>query len=289
MSKKFSERLGIVNSTPIIQTEGMNDALRNTLWNFIHSQYDSNSYNAHHWRQLAEWIARFFRKVPVDELPYEDYGCKEWVKEYFYNLEWFEVYDFIEFIAEHNGKILEHSRLQGNKLKQIYNTIFTQELSGYRFISGVLVPISNSTESAEISGAIEITSRKGLMGAHQHLETALKLLGKKPEPDYRNSIKEAISSVESVAKQLSGSNSQGLAGALATLEQKINIHGALKAGFIKLYGYSSDEDGIRHAILEESNIGFDEAKYMIVACSAFVNFLIAKANSCGILADKQTL
>lgn len=39
--------------------------------------------------------------------------------------------------------------------------------------------------------------------------------------------------------------------------------------------YTSDEGGIRHAMLEEPNIGYDEAKYMAVACSAFVNFIAA--------------
>ena len=156
---------------------------------------------------------------------------------------------------------------------------------GYRFISGVLSPISNPVETTEISGAIESSYRKGLHGAHQHLETALKLLGKKPEPDYRNSIKEAISAVESVSKQLSGSDAPGLSGALAALESKMEMHGALKSAFIKLYGYTSDEDGIRHAILEEINVGFDEAKYMIVACSAFVNYLSAKASACGLLSE----
>jgi len=280
MKKKFSERIGVNDSTPIIQSEGMNDDLRNSLWNFIHSQYDSR-YD--YWIPLAKWIAQFFRKVPVDELPYRDYECRKWVKEYFYSLEWYEVYDLIEFIVENNERIIQYPELRGDKLRKVYNSIFERELSGYRFIAGVLTPISNPAEAAEISSAIEITSRYGLIGAHQHLEGALKLLGKKPEPDYRNSIKEAISAVESIAKQISGSDAPGLAGALATLEQKIELHGALKSAFIKMYGYTSDENGIRHAILEESNVGFDEAKYMIVACSAFVNYLVSKASSCGLL------
>ena len=57
------------------------------------------------------------------------------------------------------------------------------------------------------------------------------------------------------------------------------IHGALKAAFVKLYGYTSDADGIRHAILDEPNVDFDEAKYMVVVCSAFVNYLASKANT----------
>lgn len=43
------------------------------------------------------------------------------------------------------------------------------------------------------------------------------------------------------------------------------------------------EDGIRHAILEEPNVGFHEAKFMLVACSAFVNFLISKAEAASLL------
>jgi len=54
------------------------------------------------------------------------------------------------------------------------------------------------------------------------------------------------------------------------------MHHALIKGFSSLYGYTSEADGIRHALLEEPHVGFDEAKYMLVSCSAFVNYLIAK-------------
>ena len=41
---------------------------------------------------------------------------------------------------------------------------------------------------------------------------------------------------------------------------------------------------IRHALLEASvPVGFDEAKFMIVACSAFVHFLVTKADTAGLL------
>ena len=40
-------------------------------------------------------------------------------------------------------------------------------------------------------------------------------------------------------------------------------------------------------MLEEREIGFDEAKYMIVACSAFVNFLISKASAAGLLTTQD--
>ena len=73
------------------------------------------------------------------------------------------------------------------------------------------------------------------------------------------------------------------ANALGKLSEHSEIHGALKSAFNKLYGYTSDESGIRHAILDDPNIGFDEAKFMVVSCSAFVNFLISKAEKAALL------
>lgn len=122
-----------------------------------------------------------------------------------------------------------------------------------------------------------------LFGTAEHLETAITLLSQKPKADYRNSIKESISAVESIVKQLTGGENGGMDKALAKLEAKVKFHGAFKSGLLSLYGYTSDEHGIRHAILEEPNVGFDEAKFMLVSCSALVNFLISKANKYGLI------
>lgn len=284
IKKKFSTRLGFVEAYTTLQTDSINDALRNTLWNYLHSLFQSRY---EYWRPLAKSVAQFFRKVPVDELPNYDYRCREWVKDYFYSLPWHGVYDFVEFIVDSYPKIIEYSEHDQESLRKVFNFIFEQEMSAYRFIAGELAPISNPAETTEIASAVEKTSLVGLDGANNHLRTALSLLAKKPAPDYRNSIKESISAVESVAKVLGTDTAAGLAGALDALARKTSLHGALHAGFVKLYGYSSDEQGIRHAILDEPNVGFDEAKYMVVSCSAFVNYLIAKAESSGLLSKES--
>ena len=61
----------------------------------------------------------------------------------------------------------------------------------------------------------------------------------------------------------------------------LGLHGALKSAFNSLYGFTSDSNGIRHALLDETNLTFDDAKFMLVTCSAFVNYLksvMAKAH-----------
>jgi hypothetical protein len=280
MKKSFSERLGIEEASPMLQTDSMNTELRNSIWNMLYTLFENRN---DYWIPLAKWIAQHFRKFPVDELPVYDIQCRAWIKDYFYSLPWNKTYEFIEFIVNNYESILQYPSIRHDKLEIMFNYVFEREMSGFRFIANELAPISNPAETQEISSAIEITSRIGLDGAHHHLKSALSLFAKKPDPDYRNSIKESISAVESIAKILGKENSHGLADALAELAKKTNIHGALQSGFIKLYGYTSDEDGIRHAILDEQNVGFDEAKYMVVSCSAFVNYLIAKAETAGLL------
>src|SRR5262249_44349480 len=112
---------------------------------------------------------------------------------------------------------------------------------------------------------------------------AVALLGQRPDPDYRNAIKEAISAVEGVVKRLEGTRSGGLSAALDSLADRIDLHRSLKIGLEKLYAYTSDKDGVRHAILDEPNVDGADARFMVVACSAFVNFLLSKAVTAGLL------
>jgi hypothetical protein len=269
----------------------MSDELKNSIWNLLFDLYDRPDKSC--WVRVAKYIAEFFRKVPKDTLSLDIWDCRRWVKEYFYSLDWNEVYDLIEFLVHNHSTIAttylrslgiyqDHPVTESQLISRM-NNLLERELSGYRFVSGFLTPISDKVEADEIEAAISQARGKGLLGTHEHIRTAVQLLWKKPTPDYRNAIKEAVSAIESIVKQISGKESRGLEGALKELSEHIEIHKALQSAFIKLYGYSSDEDGIRHPILDQPNVGFAEAKFMIVACSAFVNFLISKAEAAGLL------
>src|SRR5690606_9806988 len=119
-------------------------------------------------------------------------------------------------------------------------------------------------------------------GVHIHLSEALNKLSDKTNPDYRNSIKESISAVESVCQQITGDKNSELGKALKKLKKILPIHGALEQGFIKIYGYTSDGDGIRHAMMNENNLDQEDALYMLISCSSFTNYLMTKVNKLGI-------
>lgn len=279
--KRFSQRIGAVQAPTIIQLESISAPLRNSIWNLLVSLFDEGDSG---WWHIAELSSQFFFKLPVDELPPYNHRRQEWLKKHLFAAPWYTVYDYVEFVVEWYERARVRQRYRKDQLHAILNRIFEEELSGYRFVGDELVPVSSQAEVSAIESALSTTSATGLAGAHAHIVGALQLLAKRPDPDYRNSIKESISAVEALAKQLGTSDSQGLAGALTELAKKVPLHGALRAGLLSLYGYTSDEGGIRHAMLEEPNVGYDEAKYMAVACSAFVNFLGAKAQAGGILA-----
>ena len=71
---------------------------------------------------------------------------------------------------------------------------------------------------------------------------------------------------------------KGTLGALLQeFQAKTGLHSSLKAAFSKLYGYTSDADGIRHGLMDDDKTDFHDAKFMLVACSAFINYINGKS------------
>ena len=140
-----------------------------------------------------------------------------------------------------------------------------------------IVPAATPQEGDALIGAIQDLVVAGLAGAATHLRQAG---ARTIEGDWAGSVRESIHAVESVAKRIAPGKAGTLGEVLPVLERRGGLHGALKAGFSALYGYTSDEPGIRHALLEdESNVTQDEAIYMVGACAAFCSYLWRKFGS----------
>ena len=142
------------------------------------------------------------------------------------------------------------------------------------------MPITDEIEQTAIESALNSEFQE----IQQHFKKATGVLADRTTPDYQNSIKESITAVERMCSIILG-KSATLGDALKKLEAHgIIIHPALKTAFDKLYGYTSDSSGIRYAgQLGGAGATFDEAKFMLVACSAFVNYLtslFSKSNLC---------
>jgi hypothetical protein len=82
--------------------------------------------------------------------------------------------------------------------------------------------------------------------------------------------------VEAACKHLTKRENSMLPDALKVLDSERAFHPAFKEAIIKLYGWTSDEGGIRHAIKDADKVERADAQFMLVACSAFVNYLFAR-------------
>lgn len=278
----FSQRKGIKPVKSVMQVDSMDTELRNGLWNaltiFYWSQVKDNRIS--YYKELSAFFKILWHnyfKRPIDTLTdYWPDTYKE-TREYFLNSNWYEVYDFIEFIA--NNYPDEYNEVNP-KFMDSCNSILKRELSTYRFVGGKITQITSEEEVSEIGEALEIS--KPLKAVNTHLKRSLDLLADRKSPDYRNSIKESISAVESICNLITKEKKATLGQALKKIEDKVSLHSALKNAFNSLYGYTSDAEGIRHALLDETNLSFEDAKFMLVLCSAFVNYLINKASKVGI-------
>lgn len=278
----FSERNKIIQFSNAIQSTEFDDysriALCNCMYDFLYNTFAirySSSFPEYPSSFEITFCKNMIRNVfhEHDEHHYSD--GYSWdniyssVKDVIMTAPYNEVLDIIEYVCN-----LLESRSGAGTIYQNFNNVFEQECLGYRFISKQIVPITDSVEAMEIESACQIS----FDGARAQIQKALGFLSDREHPDYKNCVKESISAVESVCKVISGNEKAALKDALnGLIANGMNIHGGLKSAILALYGYASDEGGIRHAEREtESTVTFEEAKFMMVTCSAIVNYLVAE-------------
>jgi len=274
---RLSQKKGLIPIRTVIQKDSIDDALRNKLWNVVNViVWDRYHHTGIHSYVRGSNLELFFTilwndffEKPTDTIPHYFQDALLFVRKFYFNCEWFEVYDFIEFIAQNSARFIDP-----NRFCTLCNSVLEEEKSAYRFLKGQLIEITSDVELDAVEAAIETGTR--FPGVEAHLRTAVKHLSDRKQPDFRNCIKESISAVESLCKAVSGDPKATLNKALAVLESKKKLHTRLKTSFSALYEYSSDADGIRHGMLDEPELSFVDAKYMLVACSAFINYVTGK-------------
>ena len=270
---RFSQRTGYSPIRLEVQRESIDDSLRNKLWSAVKWQvFSSKGWLPVESDTFRTRLYLFFFDQPIDAIPPQwEHDVRHW----FFHSKWFKTYDFIEFVWEEIPK-----RMREN-FTNVINDFLEGDRSAYRLLDGQVVEIVDPMELQAVEEAGQET--KDLPAVRTHLRAAVAKLSDRSNPDYRNSIKESISAVESLCQLITGQPNTTLGAALKRLKDGgIPLHPALEQSWLKLYGYTNDANGIRHALTDESTVDFSEAKYMLVSCSAFVSHLVALCGSVGI-------
>jgi hypothetical protein len=211
--------------------------------------------------------------MPLDECPTQCLGFVAFIRKHFFQFKWYEVYDFIECLIssfdEEDEKIVK-------SMTEFINSVMERDNCGYRIVDGKVADLIDEHTIDSIENA---ANQNRFAGAATHIKASVTLLYDRENPDYRNSIKESISGVESACRDFTGNPKATLRKSIEKIEEIGYLHPALKEALSKLYGYTSDESGIRHALIDYSTATKDDAVFMLSVCSAYINYLIVKSAS----------
>ena len=278
----FSDRMGLHAENTDIQTNDLDYRTRVSIVNLVSASYQMVFFNDTFHKERNKLLIAILSKIYLQQVNFnpafiydEEHIFRKYINNTIYNDDYGAVFTVLEFIVQDLDNYARQHSLFNFSLFDLFNDLFKKEYVGYRFVNRLIVPITSSTEIEEINSALTLPYDN----VKKHLEKALALMSDRETPDYENSIKESISGVEAMCSIILGTSGT-LGATLKKIEKEkaISIHPALSAAFEKLYGYTTDAgSGIRHAAkIGGADSTFQEARYMLIACTAFINYM--KAN-----------
>jgi hypothetical protein len=287
----FSQRNGLLPADTLVIRNSMPTEVQNAIancFNMMWEQLDYTRKQCHRCRDLTQeviereiWIHFLNQRIDT----FSSRGQYRLASDLVISNDtyvWYRKLDLVEFVLRCLDHIIETAQYPLPEIDQIkdkfvkaLNFEFSRLNYGYRVVDNEIIEITSESEREAINKAVEESKNN----VKQHLKQAIVHYATRPEPDVRNSIKESISAVETVCRELTGESSLGAA--LNKLASNgIKVQNQLRTAFTQLYAYTNNSGtGIRHALMDDTG-GYmpskAEAYYMLVACSAFINYLHMK-------------
>lgn len=271
----FSERYGYTKPSDVIIRERITPEIKNAIFNCIIKLEKSLTFN-----ELG-YIKNYFIIIERDicehhfnqkVIDYKQGYIIDFIDDS--SIEWYKKLDLLELIIKTLVKYCNIPPISEKTIKDYIGNLnyeFERLKFSYRVINNQIVEITSEEEIKSIETAL--TTSDG--NIREHLSKALELYSKRPIADYRNSIKESISAVEAISRNITGENVLNF----KKMEEKgVVVPTVLRKAFECLYGYTNDKTtGIRHALMDDTNAPqAEEALFMLVSCSAFINYLNKK-------------
>lgn len=279
-SISFAEAEGKAKFPAILKWGEIDQRLRSAVWTpfyFLldrHMEYDEFSED-HSLSEpansimLREFVLHQHRFISEYQQVFSKTKYVEHWSAFFKKSDYVELFDFVTFIVR--------DRDCPKSFVREMSEAFDKPFSPYRLSeeAKTIFPAIGENETKALKRDLELAFSSPFAGSKTHLQSALNALG---EGDYRSVVRDSIHAVESAVKDFTGDTGATLSKAVKALVGEKGVHKALADAFDKLYAYTSDEKGIRHALVfgDNEKVGLDEAAFFLSACTAFVGFLSRK-------------
>ena len=272
----FSQAEGYEELPDILKLGELPAEARTRIWNVLHRYIDKDlQYHPEYvwldgdWAEIMKDLHADYLGLPLEKWDSEYNTARPDLQQEILQKPFNKVFDLILYVMRHdkcpNGLVKDMQR-QFAKARIAY-VIVKDPLA--------IVPVTTTADGKAVVESITLLKQTGLNACAAHLRNASECINRE---DWAGSIRDSIHAVESVTRQLDPKGARTLGPALASFEQRKQLHPALKEAFNKLYAYTSDQQGIRHALLdrEAAEVGMDEAVFMLGACASFAGYMSRK-------------
>ncbi len=264
---KFKNRIWLVLATSINDNAALYDSE-----NLKDYEDFFNSDAGKYWKKFYISYHSMMSNIPHD-IPKKisPSTVKEWLKSIIFDGEYHEVLTMLEIML---------------RIEYIPKKIVLEVTSCFKFCPYFIdrsneplciIPITSNEMKENIKQSLDNINKSQLIGAKTHIFKATQELNR---GHFADSIRESIHGVEAAIRIIDPKKTKNFNAALNSLEEReILTHPSLKEAFKKLYGYTCDEQGIRHPLLEKEtpNVGMYEAIFMYGACVSFIDYLANKS------------
>ena len=195
------------------------------------------------------------------------------------------VFDLLEYVASHrDDRNTDEGRKLNGRLERFpsqINDVFDRHRAAYVFDTSQppyrIWPRTSEAQGKAVQNAVAMLKECQLPAAVTHLRQAADHLDL---GNHADAIVDCIHAVESVARFFDPKASETLGPAIDSLQrQGVLKHPALAKVIRVLYGFTSNEEGVRHALVfnDEADVDINEAMLMFGACASLAAYL---ANVC---------
>ena len=264
--------------------------LRNSLWNLLFRTVSSTDFARMAWGTVLRGACLAFFREPIDELPVSDNDASRLaLKERFFELPEHRVYDLFEFLLADDHAGLK--ALDRKLIRRGVNELLERDGAPVRLYRDRFRPYHGALGFDEVAAAEEAVSLFDLAAARRHLDTAHAYLSRRPTPESRGALREAVLAVAAVALEVARRDMKEgeaapplIVGSVAHAAKAAAIPDGLLPGIEALLRRAHVLSGLPvggETPREQEPVDTREAHLLVVFASSLVAYLLGRKEETG--------
>ena len=245
------------------------------------------------WRDVIRELQRIARTTPVEYPNRTDDFYVEVSETLITNLSWDKVMDFCErlhsylakdvgYYGEHDNFIVTKPRSEVQEfISSELQQLFSEERLVFDFCDGSVQRRGRKHTVERISKAQAVLGDSRLVSARQHYNKALKFF-RTTDPDFENTVKEAVCAVEAAGKALFPKAKAATLGDLSKWlinDEDIRLPKGISLTIQGLYIFRSSGEGVGHGGAKGGTVSAELAEYVLSMAASQIILLVDVANS----------